>query len=223
MPTPVAMKISMKTKFLSSFRRSLAAPGALLGCALLLCGSASAQNFLKNGDFETPLDPWDPTGLSGGKTNWTLVYASGGPGDFAVKDRTTDSSRHGSNGHGVHFRPRTDWWCHAYFTQTVSNLTAGANYIVSGYMNRVYQLGALDIYFEALGGPSGTTSVSVHTPYQSNTGWVQYFVTNTASSTGTLTVRLHMNKAQTAWAPNPGEEKYWYTDGMFDDFSMTAQ
>ena len=33
-------------------------------------------------------------------------------------------------------------------------------------------------------------------------------------------VRLHLNKAQTAWAPDLGEEKYWTTDAMFDDFVL---
>ena len=75
------MKTAMKNKFLSSPRYQLAARGLLLGCAWLLLGSASAQNLLKNPGFESPLDPWDPLGLSGGKTNWTLVYVDGGPGD----------------------------------------------------------------------------------------------------------------------------------------------
>ena len=68
--------------------------------------------------------------------------------------------------------PETDWWCHAYFTQTVSNLTTSANYYVNGYMNRIYQLGALDIYFEMVGG-SGHQQ-RPHTPGIQQCGWVQY-------------------------------------------------
>ena len=212
----------MKTKFLSSFRCPLPAPGLLLGCALLLGASASAQNLLKNGDFESPLDPWDPTGLTGGKTNWTLVYwpGSGGPGDFAMHDRSNNASRHGPTGHGANLRPRTENWCHAYFTQTVSGLTSGASYVVSGYVNSVWgdANAGLHIYIEALGGLG-----SVVTPDIISNSWnYVYSVTNTASSSGTIEVRLHENK-QHMVNDGPGTEKYFGMDAFFDDFTMTAQ
>jgi hypothetical protein len=60
---------------------------AILGCALLLCVSVNAQNLLKNASFESPIDPEE----SSGTTNWTVVYAYGGPADFAYADRTTQA------------------------------------------------------------------------------------------------------------------------------------
>jgi hypothetical protein len=210
----------MKNMLLSSSRYRLAARGILLACALVLCAAASAQNLLKNGDFESPLDPWDPTGLSGGKTNWTLVYVSGGPGSFAMKDRSTESSHNGANGHGAHLRPTTEMWCHAYFTQTVSNLTANSNYVVSGYINISYLNAKFRVYFDTLGGPGGTTVVA--SPDVSAKNWIQYRVTNTASATGKLEVRLHLNKDVQTRAL-PGVAKYKLCDARFDDFTLTAQ
>jgi hypothetical protein len=205
----------MKNKLLSSFRCPIAAPRFLLGCALLLGASASAQ-LLKNGDFESPLDPWDPAGLSGGQTNWTLVYASGGPGDFALHERTAQASRHEPNGNGAQLRPKTDFWCGAYFKQTVSNLTPGNSYVVSGYINTLWSSPKLDVYIETVGGST------VRSPTAA-TKWNLYSVTNTASSGGTLEVRLRLDKQPTVWCPAVGQEKYWTTDAMFDDFTMTAQ
>ena len=100
----------MKTTSLISLCSQRAARGVVLGCASLLVMTTSAQNLLKNGDFESPLDPWDPTGLTGGKTNWALVYdpTSGGPGTFAMKGRSTESSHNGATQHGVHLRPTTE-------------------------------------------------------------------------------------------------------------------
>jgi hypothetical protein len=212
----------MKNMFFSSSRYQLAAWGLSLGCALVLCASASAQNLLKNGDFESPLDPWDPTGLSGGKTNWTLVYASGGPGSFAmkVKDRSTESSHNGASGHGAHLRPTTEMWCHAYFTQTVSNLTANATYVVSGWINISYLNAKFRVYMETLGGSGGTTIIP--SPDVSAKNWIKYSVTNTASAAGTLEVRLHLNKGEQTRAM-PGVAKYKLCDARFDDFTLTAQ
>jgi len=211
----------MKIVSLFSFRYQLAARGLLLGCAWLLVAPASAQNLLKNGDFEAPLDPWDPTGLSGGKTNWTLAYPSGGPGTFAMKDRSTESSRQGAkNGHGVHLRPTTENWCHAYFTQTVSNLIANAQYVVSGWVNTSYDNNKLHIFIETLGGPAGITSVATPDIKPTNPVWMEYSVTNTASAAGTLEVRLHLGK-QAMSTILPGVAKYYLCDARFDDLSLT--
>jgi len=208
----------MKNVSLFSFRYQLASWGSLLGCAWLLLASASAQNLLKNGDFEGPLDPWDPTGLSGGKTNWTLVYPSGGPGTFAMKDRSTEASRTGAlKGHGAHLRPTTENWCHAYFTQTVSNLFANAQYVVSGQINIGYLNDKFHVFIETLGGPAGTTSVV--SPDVNTTGWSLHWVTNTASTAGTLTVRLHLSK-QAQTPALPGVAKYYLCDARFDEFSL---
>src|SRR5512140_1818818 len=84
-----------------------------LGLGLLLWGPASAQNLLKNPDFEYPL----------GTTNWTVGHIRGGPSDFEIRDRTTAASRGWSYGDfGAEFRPFHNKLAHAYFTQTVSNL-----------------------------------------------------------------------------------------------------
>jgi len=47
--------------------------------ALLTAGTARAQNFVKNSDFEQPLGP----------DNWTVVYVGCVPYDFLAADRTT--------------------------------------------------------------------------------------------------------------------------------------
>ena len=91
--------------------RWLLGRGLLFGMALLLGGSASAQNLLRNGDFESPLSTND----------WVVQFSApsipstdayGGPGDFAIADRTTEGSRI-AGGYGAHLRSRTDW-CPAF-------------------------------------------------------------------------------------------------------------
>ena len=215
------MKIAMNNSFLSSSRCRLALRGLVLGCAGLLLASASAQT-LQNPGFESPLDPWDPTGLTGGKTNWTILYLSGCPNDFAMKDRSRVSAHAG--GCGAHLRPATEFWCHACFTQTVSNLTHGASYVVSGWLKEDFANTHGHLYIETLGGPAGTTSVvsSDFLDVASAGNWSQLSVVNTASSTGILTIRLHLNKDQTAIAL-PGDAKYYLFDAYFDDITLTPQ
>jgi hypothetical protein len=208
----------MKINFLSSSRGQIAACRLLLAGVLLVAGSVHAQNLLKNGDFESPLDPWDPTGLTGGKTNWTLVYVSGGPGDFVMKDRSTEASHNGYTEHGVHLRPASEWWCHAYFTQTVTNLMPGSNYVCTGWINKRYLNVKDHTYIELLGGSDGT--VSVVSLDVSVDKWHQYWVTNTASATGKIEVRLHESKQQMPLSL-PGVAKYKQCDSRFDDFSLT--
>ena len=96
----------------------------LLLCSGFLIGvSASAAERLKNGDFEQPLGP----------TNWTVGYLHGGPDDWEIKDRSRGGSAHAA-WYGGYFRPLTLKLAHAYFTQTVTNLTPGQAYYVSGKM-----------------------------------------------------------------------------------------
>jgi hypothetical protein len=209
----------MNNKLYCSSRSQLLVLGLWLGCAVLFANSACAQNLLANPSFESPLDPWDPAGLTGGKTNWTLVYVSGGPGDFTMKDRSTESA-HTSGGHGVHFRPASEWWCHAYFTQTVTNLTPGAAYILTGWMNKSYINSKDHTYIELLGGSAGTTSVV--SPDVTATGWIQYSVTNTASAAGKIEIRLHENKQQMPLSL-PGLAKYKQCDSRFDEYSLAHQ
>jgi len=209
----------MKNALLFSFRYQRATRALVLGCACLLLVSVNAQSQLKNGDFEAPLDTWDPTGATGGKTNWTLVYPSGGPGTFSMRDRSTEASRTGAkNGHGAHLRPTTENWCHAYLTQTVTNLIANAKYVVSGQVNIGYVNNKFHVFIETLGGTAGTDSIV--SPDVDVTGWSVQSVTNTASATGTLGVRLHLSK-QAQTPALPGVAKYYLCDARFDEFSLT--
>lgn len=141
----------MKSKLLLSSPCQIATSGLLLGIALLAAGSASAQNFVRNPDFDQPLGP----------DNWTVVYTNVinssspnaptncGPMDFLIAGRTTLAHKDldpgiwdGEDGTGTnywlkfggHFAPNHSWMMHAYFSQIVSNLTVGQNYMVSAWM-----------------------------------------------------------------------------------------
>src|SRR5689334_25352763 len=84
------------------------------GIGFLVCLTAGAQNLLKNPEFESPLGP----------TNWALGYIRGTATDFEIHDRTTAASRGWLTGDfGAQFRPLHNKLAHAYFTQTVTNLT----------------------------------------------------------------------------------------------------
>jgi hypothetical protein len=198
-------------------------PGALLGLALLLSGSASGQNLLRNGDFESPLSTND----------WVVQFSApgipstdayGGPGDFAIADRTTEGSRV-AGGYGGHFRSRTDWTTRAYFTQTVSNLTLGATYHLSGYM-KISENDTTNFvaFFEAVGGtgtPTADGRFSVRTPNATtNTTQIQYFLDQTPDSHGRIEVRLRFTKV----AMKPGDISYPKMvkySVYFDDFVLT--
>src|SRR5690348_6108280 len=125
----------MKTDLLFPSRCTTAVFGWLVGLAVLAGGAASAQNFVKNPDFEEPLGP----------DNWTVEYAAVTSGavaganrptnscanDFLIKGRTCMSHKDlgkpssgtwdGAptywNKFGAHFMPSHNWVCHAYFRQ----------------------------------------------------------------------------------------------------------
>jgi hypothetical protein len=206
----------MKSKL--SYHCQVTAPGLLLGFALLAAGSASAQNLVKNADFEEPLGP----------DNWTIVFApvinssANGNGtiacanDFLVAGRTTmahkDMVPGAWDGHdgqntncwskfGGHFAPNHSWVMHAYFKQVVTNLAPLAQYQVSAWMTQWGgHVEAAQIWMEVLGGALG--NVSRKTPYvTSAANWQRYTVTNSASSSGQLEIQLHYNKinAVTSW------------------------
>jgi hypothetical protein len=200
-----------------------ATTGALLGLALLLGGSASGQNLLRNGDFESPLSTND----------WVVQFSApgipsteayGGPGDFAIADRTTEGSRI-EGGYGGHIRSRTDWTTRAYFRQTVSNLTLGATYHLSGYM-KISENDTTNFvaFFEAVGGtgtPTADGRFSVRTP-NATTGstQTQYFLDQTPDSRGKIEVRLRFTKI----AMTPGAVSYPKMvrySVYFDDFVLT--
>jgi hypothetical protein len=214
----------MKSQLLITSHCRVASPGLLLGITLLATGLASAQNFVKNPDFELPLGP----------DNWTVVYApvfgggsnqptNCGPNDFWIAGRSTFAHKDMNPGtwdgqdptgtnywskFGGHFAPNHTWMMHAYFRQVVTNLTPNASYACSAWMafwGGDY-LSKVNIYLEAIGGPTG--GISKTTPYPSGNvlninpaggvgninNWQKYAVTNTASPSGKIELRLHFNK-----------------------------
>ena len=213
----------------TSYRCQFVAHSLLLGFALLSAGPASAQNFVKNADFEEELGP----------DNWTLVYAPvinsplanangtlAGPNDFLVAGRATMSHKdmvpgawdgHDGLGNdwskfGLLFAPNHSWVMHAYFKQVVSGLRPGFQYTASAW---IVQFGAHEdaaqIYMETLGGPAG--NVSKRTPYVTDNaknnpaGWKMYAISNiVASTSGQIEIRLHYNKIVNV---GDADSNYW--------------
>jgi hypothetical protein len=203
----------MKNKVLFPFRSRFSAVGVFLGLAFFLCASVSAQNLLKNGSFENPIDP---PGWSG-TTNWTLVYAYGGPADFAYAERSTEACKSDDGGSwGAAFRPNHAEDVHAYHRQIVTNLTAGAKYTLSGYMHTGFDNNKVNAYIAMFGGPDGSTVIS-------NRGTATrtlYYMTNTASASGQIEVRVGLHQqAYGAW--NDQDPKFVKAEGWFDLFSLT--
>jgi hypothetical protein len=105
-------------------------------------------------------------------------YIRGGPPDFEIQDRTTAAANHGDGwGHGdfgAHLRPFHNKLAHAYFTQTVTNLTPGHVYTLTGQMKEDWwsdppsgspydpngdgKRDAFLVYIEVLGGLGTPTS-----------------------------------------------------------------
>jgi hypothetical protein len=210
----------MRSQFLSSSRCQVAARVLLAGLAALVCGSLSAQNLLKNPGFESPIEPPG----SAGTNNWTVVYVYGGPSDLSIADRSTFASR-GSGGFGAHLRSIHDGLFHAYFKQTVSGLTPGARYALSGYMRYwefTFELNKkFDVYFESLGGQGTTATPSITAMddpnLKTNAVYRVYSVTNTADARGQIEVRLHLNR----YATTVCCDKLYYINGLWDDMSLT--
>jgi len=204
----------MKNKLLFSLRSQITAGGLVAGFALLLCASAGAQNLLQNGSFESP-----PPG-SDGTTNWVLVYAYGGPGDFAYADRTTEACKpndplYPGGSWGAAFRPCHQWWCHAYHKQIVSGLTPGGSYTLSGYMHTGYDNNKLDVYIAMFGGTDGSTVVS----NRATTTRTNYFMTNTASDGGQIEVRVGLRKRDMTFSIE--DPKWVKCEGWFDVLALT--
>jgi len=194
----------MKTTFLSFSCRRFAAQCLLLGSGFFLYASANAQvNLLKNGDFdEAPLGP----------TNWTVLYLHGGPDDYEIKDRTTPSLPHNQSFYDGHFRPISQKLPHACFAQTVTNLTLGHAYNVSGRMCEDWWKATNDalrgvflVYIEAIGGQGAPTAdgrfsvLAVATdqgnldaPYTyPNQDWLTFTNRQTPDTNGKIEIRLH--------------------------------
>lgn len=208
---------AMKNKFRFSLRPPSAIRTMILGCVLFLCVSSNAQNLLKNGSFESPIDPEG----AGGTTNWTVVYAYGGPADFAYADRTSeaclpDDPTYPGGVWGAAFRPNHDSYAHAYHKQIVTGLTPGASYTLSGYMHTGFDNAKYDVYIAMLGGAGGTTVVS----NRATTTRTKYVMVNTASSSGQIEVRVGLNKKDT-YVSTVEDAKFIKSTGWFDVFALT--
>ncbi len=213
----------MKSELLVISRCRLAACGLLMGLVLLSSGSVDAQNLVRNPDFEEPLGP----------DNWTIEYVLGGPNDFFIKGRTRLAHKNmaapGSDtwdGHptywnklGLDIKAGNDGLIRAYVKQVISGLKPGFQYAASAWMTQ-YE-GPVDkvlVYMEVLGGPSGT--ISKRTPYVTTVsknnpaGWTRYVITNTASTSGQMEIRLHYDK-------NGYTTDKWRTmDALYDHVSL---
>jgi hypothetical protein len=207
----------MKSKFLLFSHSRLAACSLILGLGVLVGGLAQAQIIVGNAKFDNPLSY---PGL-----NWTVVYVKGGPSDFACKGRTTRATYTGggaATGYGGNFKPFHDAPMHAYFTQTISNLTAGASYAVTNWMHKPgggdegWYEGAR-VYLEVVGGMGSVTSEYV-TDYPNvyPQVWKRFGVTNTANASGQLEIRMHFSH------DGASGDKWYYIDGWYDDVGVTA-
>jgi hypothetical protein len=204
----------MKNIFLSSFRYPLVAGGLLLGLAVLLCASASAQELLKNGNFESPFPISDPT------AGWAIVYREGGPSDWSVAGQSTEASA-GGGGRGAHLRASNINYGKVYFRQVVTNLTEGASYTLNILkMKTGFKYSdegsppKLRVYTSMT---SGSMSNAVN-GYSTNAG--PYSLTITCSATRQIEVGLHVEHDIMV---NEGAEDFKSAKctGWFDEFSLT--
>jgi hypothetical protein len=206
----------------------------LLLISLLFPGlAATAQNLLKNGDFEQPMGP----------TNWTVLYLHGGPDDFEIKQPVRGGSMYSQASatkfFGAMFRPLTVKLAHACFSQTVSNLTPGHVYHITSHMQEDWWKAPDDalrdkylVYTEVIGGqgnplPDGRFSVlatndldpdaNIDYPYTYPTIiWRPFYADQTPDTNGNIEVRLHYDKlAFTIY------DKTWTSAASFDDVSLT--
>jgi hypothetical protein len=201
----------MKNTFLSKSHRQIAGQGLLLGAMIFIGASASAQNLLKNGDFQQPLGP----------TNWTVLYLHGDDEDFEVKDRSAISSHTASassTDFGAQLRPSTDKLAHACFSQTVTNLQPGHVYTLSGWMKWVgpeefpNSLQTYRVYFQALGGQGVARTIDLDDTTRSGS----FTLTNTPDAAGKIEVQLHLDKY--GWCIY---DKLPFCNAYFDDFVLT--
>lgn len=207
---PADVQTIMEYTFRRPFRSLLAGRGFLLGLAFLVCGSAGAQELLKNGDFESPFPGSDPTG------NWTVVYVDGGPGDFAIAGPSTEAHA-GKGAFGAHLRPNNFNSAHAYFKQIVTNLTPGATYTLTAQRMQAgfqkYVGGRLRVYACLVSGSSSNVV------FGNGTSAGPYSLTITASASRQIEVQLHLWKACMS-NESSNDMKHTKCSGWFDDFSL---
>jgi len=229
---------NMKRIVLTLYRKRAAVSRLLLGTGLLAVVSAHAQNLLKNGDFEQRLGP----------TNWTVKYLHGNADDFEIKNRIRAASMYPQGSatkfFGGCFRPLTLKLAHAYFTQTVTNLTPGHVYQFAGNMWEDWWQSPTDaardkflVYIEVIGGQGtplpdgrfsmiatndltrsdGTPDANIDPPYTYPTSvWRPFYTEQTPDTNRQIEVRLHYNKVGFAIY-----DKTWTSAASFDDVSLT--
>ena len=204
----------MKNRFLTTLRYQRAAGGLFLGLIFLACVSASAQELLKNGNFESPFPVSDPT------AGWAVVFPGGfdgGPADWAIAGPSTEASA-GNGGHGAHLRPNNWGTVHAYFRQVITNLTPGA-----GYTLNIQKMGAgfhyaddpavARIYTCMI---SGSSSNAVHGYLYSNG---PFSLTITCDASRQIEVQLHNFKRWMA-AEVAEDMKHSKASGWWDNLSL---
>jgi hypothetical protein len=212
-----------------------------LGVTLLVCASANAQNLLKNGDFEAA-----PVGAGNAATNWTVGYLHGGPDDWEIKDRSRGGERRPSAFYGGYFRVISQKPCHAYFTQTVTNLTPGHTYNFVVHMQEDWWKAPDDalrdkflVWAEVIGGQGdevgcgegrysmiatnnltdsdGNPEANIDPPYTYPTIiWRPFYAQQTPDANGKIEVRLHYNKVAYTIY-----DKTWSSAAAYDDCSLT--
>jgi hypothetical protein len=225
-----------QTFYLPSSR--LPVQALLVGIGLLICGPANAQNLLKNGDFEQRL----------GATNWTVHYLFGGESDFEIQNRIRGASRYPQGSatrfFGGCFRPLTVKLAHAFFSQTVTNLTPGHVYQFEGSMREDWWKSAAEpltnklmVFMEIIGGQGtplpdgrfsmiatndftdsdGNANTDINPPYTLATGyWRPYYTQQVPDTNGRIEVRMHYNKVDFAIY-----DKTWTSAAYFDDIYLT--
>ncbi len=207
----------MKHTIRCSSHRVSTAFAAAFALAILLCAPVGAQttNLLKNFSFE---DPIDPPGADG-TTNWTTVYAYGGPADFAYAGRNTEGCKSTDEtfpggSFGAAFRAIHDGLAHAYHKQVVTNLVPGANYLLTGYLHKDPKFNN-DKYvpYIVLIGSLGMVSNIATTTRE------QYSLLNKATANGTIEVRVGMYKD--TFVSTVGDCKFSKAQGWMDVMCLT--
>jgi len=228
----------MKRQFFSLPFNRLTVRALVLGAGLLLGVSAGAQNLLKNYNFEQRLGP----------TNWTVGRLFGGESDFEIENRIRGASMYAQGSatkfFGACFRPLTLKLAHAYFSQTVSNLTPGHVYQFWGNMREDWWKAPDDalrdkmlVYMEVIGGQgtplvagrfsmiatndftdsAGNTDTNIDAPFTYATGiWRPFLAQQTPDADGRIEVRLHYNKVGFAIY-----DKTWTSAAYYDDIYLT--
>jgi hypothetical protein len=207
-----------------SSRSSLVARSWLVSLAMLTGSWAVAQNFVRNPDFESPLGP----------DNWKIVYVNGSSeSDFFIHGRSTIAHRDSvygtwdGNYFGLHFRPYTQGLMEAYASQTVSNLSPNASYVVSVWMTQFHSnyTNKMNLWLESIGGLGSLSSANaigyMHDDNSNtdNNGWSRYWMTNTANSAGQIEVRLHFQVIAGTTSGN-SSPKWMSEDAFYDHVSV---